>query len=158
MAEKSELAQIEEQMLQAWKDEGTFQASMDRNKGKETFSFYDGPPFANGLPHFGHSLVTSIKDSVLRYKTMRGYYVPRRNGWDCHGLPVEYAIEKEFGVSGKKQIMELGLEKFNAACRASIFTYKEQWEELLQRLAAGASTTTTTRPLIVITPRVSGGR
>lgn len=134
MADKSELAQIEEQMLQTWKDEGTFQASMDRNKGKETFSFYDGPPFANGLPHFGHSLVTSIKDSVLRYKTMRGYYVPRRNGWDCHGLPVEYAIEKEFGVSGKKQIMELGLEKFNAACRASIFTYKEQWEELLQRL------------------------
>lgn len=131
---KSELATIEEQMLQTWKDEGTFQASMDRNKDKEVFSFYDGPPFANGLPHFGHSLVTSIKDSVLRYKTMRGYYVPRRNGWDCHGLPVEYAIEKEFGVSGKKQIMELGLEKFNAACRASIFTYKEQWEELLQRL------------------------
>ncbi len=134
MADKSELATIEEQLLQTWKDEGTFEQSMKQREGAEVFSFFDGPPFANGLPHFGHSLVTSIKDSVLRYKTMRGYYVPRRNGWDCHGLPVEYAIEKEFGVSGKKQIMELGLEKFNAACRASIFTYKEQWEELLQRL------------------------
>jgi len=134
MAEKSELAKIEEQMLQIWKDEGTFEQSMKQREDAETFSFYDGPPFANGLPHFGHSLVTSIKDSVLRYKTMRGYNVPRRNGWDCHGLPVEYAIEKQFGVSGKKQIMELGLEKFNAVCRDSIFSFKGQWEEQLQRL------------------------
>lgn len=134
MADKSQLAQIEEQMLETWRNEETFEKSLEKNRNKETFSFYDGPPFANGLPHFGHSLVTSIKDSVLRYKTMRGYNVPRRNGWDCHGLPVEYAIEKQFGVSGKKQIMELGLEKFNAACRESIFTYKGEWEQLLQRL------------------------
>src|SRR3954471_11623490 len=130
----SSFAEQEEAMLKLWEQEKTFQKSIDQRKGAETFSFYDGPPFANGLPHFGHSLVTSIKDSVLRYKTMRGYYVPRRNGWDCHGLPVEYAIEKEFGVSGKKQIMELGLEKFNAACRDSIFQYKAEWEVLLQRL------------------------
>jgi isoleucyl-tRNA synthetase len=131
---KSNLALIEEDMHDVWAKEDTFQKSMDQRQGGPYFSFYDGPPFANGLPHFGHSLVTSIKDSVLRYKTMRGYYVPRRNGWDCHGLPVEYAIEKEFGVSGKKQILELGLEKFNQACNDSIFKYKGEWEVLLRRL------------------------
>lgn len=131
---KSNLATIEESIQALWDKEKTFEQSMDNRKGGPYFSFYDGPPFANGLPHFGHSLVTSIKDSVLRYKTMRGFYVPRRNGWDCHGLPVEYAIEKEFGVSGKKQILELGLEKFNNACRDSIFKYKGEWEVLLQRL------------------------
>src|SRR3990167_5686407 len=104
MPNKSQQAQIEEEMLEKWGKEKTFQKSLENRKGKEPFTFYDGPPFANGLPHFGHSLVTSIKDSMLRYKTMRGYYVPRRNGWDCHGLPVEYDVEKQFGVSGKKQI------------------------------------------------------
>ncbi len=131
---KSNLAEIEELMLALWKKENTFQKSMDQRKDGEFFSFYDGPPFANGLPHFGHSLVTSIKDSVLRYKTMRGYYVPRRNGWDCHGLPVEYAIEKELGISGKKQIVDYGIDKFNQACSDSIFQYKGDWEVLLQRL------------------------
>lgn len=131
---KSNLAIIEENILSTWQKEGTFQQSIEQRQSKPYFSFYDGPPFANGLPHFGHSLVTSIKDSVLRYKTMQGYYVPRRNGWDCHGLPVEFAIEKEFGVSGKKQILELGLEKFNNACNDSIFKYKGEWEVLLQRL------------------------
>src|ERR1035437_10844597 len=130
---KSQFSQIEEEILGAWQKEKTFEKSVSQHEGKERFNFNDAPPFANGLPHFGHSLVTGIKDSILRYKTMRGYYVPRRNGWDCHGLPVEYAIEKEFGVSGKKQILELGLEKFNAACRASIFTYKADWEIFLNR-------------------------
>lgn len=133
-ANKSPQVQIEEEMLARWQAEGTFEKSIAQREGQPYFSFYDGPPFANGLPHFGHILASSIKDSMLRYKTMRGYYVPRRNGWDCHGLPVEYAIEKQFGVSGKKQIMELGLDKFNAACRDSIFQYKSEWERLLQRL------------------------
>lgn len=132
--QKSNLAKIEEAVLAKWQAEKTFEKSIEQRQSKPYFSFYDGPPFANGLPHFGHSLVTSIKDSVLRYKTMQGYYVPRRNGWDCHGLPVEFAIEKEFGVSGKKQILELGLEKFNNACNDSIFKYKGEWEVLLQRL------------------------
>ncbi len=132
--EKSQQAKLEEQILALWTKEDTFAQSMQQRKGQPVYSFYDGPPFANGLPHFGHSLVTSIKDSMLRYKTMRGYYVPRRNGWDCHGLPVEFAIEKEFGVSGKKQILELGIEKFNAACSDSVFQYKGEWEELLKRL------------------------
>ncbi len=123
----------EEEILKLWAKEKTFEKSLANRKGKPYFSFYDGPPFANGLPHFGHSLVTGIKDSMLRYKTMRGYYVPRRNGWDCHGLPVEYDVEKQFGVSGKKQILELGLEKFNGACRDSIFRYKADWEAFLER-------------------------
>lgn len=132
--QKSQLANIEEQMLDIWRTEDTFKKSLEKNKqtGK-VFNFYDGPPFANGLPHFGHTLVTSIKDSLGRYKTMQGYYVERRNGWDCHGLPVEFAIEKQFGVSGKKQILDLGLEKFNSACRDSIFMYKGEWEQFFKR-------------------------
>lgn len=130
---KSATALAEEAILETWVREKTFERSVLQRQGADYFNFNDGPPFANGLPHFGHSLVTGIKDSILRYKTMRGYYVPRRNGWDCHGLPVEYAIEKDFGISGKKQILDLGLEKFNAACRDSIFTYKADWETFLSR-------------------------
>lgn len=131
---KSPQASTEEEVQKKWQKEHTFEESVKNREGKEYFSFYDGPPFANGEPHFGHILASSIKDSMLRYKTMRGLYVPRRNGWDCHGLPVEFSIEKEFSVSGKKQILELGLDKFNSACRDSIFKYKGLFEEQLQRL------------------------
>lgn len=131
---KSATALAEQQILSRWAHDNTFDKSVNQRQKQPYFAFNDGPPFANGLPHFGHSLVTSIKDSVLRYKTMRGLYVPRRNGWDCHGLPVEYDVEKEFRVSGKKQILELGLAKFNAACRESIFRYKGEWEEFLARI------------------------
>src|SRR6478752_555264 len=120
-AQAADFPAFEAEMLKVWSTEHTFEKSLQQRQGAKRFSFYDGPPFANGLPHFGHSLVTSIKDALGRYQTMKGQYVERRNGWDCHGLPVEFAIEKEFGVSGKKQILELGLEKFNAACRDSIF-------------------------------------
>ncbi len=131
--DRSVFAQREEQILDVWNKESTFAESLKQREGKDVFTFYDGPPFANGLPHFGHTLVTSIKDSVGRYKTMRGYYVERKNGWDCHGLPVEFAIEKQFGVSGKKQILDLGLDKFNAACRESVFMYKSEWEQFFAR-------------------------
>ncbi len=125
---------VEEAMLKAWQDEGTFAATLQKTKNGKPFSFYDGPPFANGLPHFGHSLVTSIKDSIGRFQTMKGRYVERRNGWDCHGLPVEFEIEKQFNVVGKQQIMELGLEKFNNACRDSVFKYKSDWESYFDRI------------------------
>lgn len=138
--EKSRVALSEEAMLATWQQEKTFEQSLVIRKGAPVFSFYDGPPFANGLPHFGHTLVTSIKDSLGRYKTMRGYYVERRNGWDCHGLPVEFAIEKQFGVSGKKQILELGLDTFNAACRASVFAYKSDWEQFFSRVGRWTDT------------------
>src|SRR3972149_11802301 len=90
---KSATAWAEEKVLAAWEKEKPCEESVKRRAGVDYFAFNDGPPFANGLPHFGHSLVTAIKDSMLRYKTMRGFYVPRRNGWDCHGLPVEYDVE-----------------------------------------------------------------
>jgi len=125
---------VEEEVLAQWQKEKTFEKSLAKTKDGQPFSFYDGPPFANGLPHFGHSLVTSIKDSIGRYQTMRGRFVQRRNGWDCHGLPVEFEIEKKFNVSGKKQIMDLGLDKFNQACRESVFTYKSDWEDFFDRI------------------------
>ncbi len=131
---------FEAEMLKVWNDEKTFETSLKQREGAQRYSFYDGPPFANGLPHFGHSLVTSIKDSLGRYHTMKGEYVERRNGWDCHGLPVEFAIEKELDVSGKKQIMELGLQKFNDACRASVFKYKGEWEEFFRRIGRWTDT------------------
>lgn len=133
-SQKSQYAQKEEQILDFWNKNHIFEKSISNRTDAPIFSFYDGPPFANGLPHFGHSLVTSIKDAIGRYKTMRGYKVDRRNGWDCHGLPVEFAIEKQFGVSGKKQILDLGLDKFNAACRASVFQYKGEWEAFFERI------------------------
>lgn len=125
---------VEEEVLKLWEKEKTFEKSLQKTKQGKPFSFYDGPPFANGLPHFGHSLVTSIKDSIGRFQTMRGRYVQRRNGWDCHGLPVEFEIEKKFNVSGKKQITELGIDKFNQACRDSVFTYKNEWEDFFDRI------------------------
>ncbi|MEI6237506.1 MAG: isoleucine--tRNA ligase, partial [Candidatus Saccharibacteria bacterium] len=140
LEQKSKFAEDEERILDLWDKEQTFKKSLDNRRGSPIFSFYDGPPFANGMPHFGHSLVTSIKDSIGRYKTMRGYYVERRNGWDCHGLPVEFAIEKQFGVSGKKQILELGLEKFNSACRDSVFNYKSDWEQFFTRIGRWTDT------------------
>jgi isoleucyl-tRNA synthetase len=139
-AKKSTFAETEEKILDIWAREDTFKKSLSNREGSKRFNFYDGPPFANGMPHFGHSLVTSIKDSIGRYKTMQGYYVERRNGWDCHGLPVEFAIEKQFGVSGKKQILDLGLDKFNAACRESVFLYKNEWEQFFKRMGRWTDT------------------
>jgi isoleucyl-tRNA synthetase len=137
-SKKHFLADIEEDMLSIWEKEGTFQASLKRREGSELFNFYDGPPFANGLPHYGHLVQTTIKDSVTRYKTMRGYYVPRRVGWDTHGLPVEYAIEKEHGFKGKQDILKYGVDKFNAECRESVFAYKDVWEKMFRRVGRWA--------------------
>jgi isoleucyl-tRNA synthetase len=129
---------LEAQMLETWDKEKTFEASLENREGAKRFSFYDGPPFANGLPHYGHVLALTIKDSMTRYKTMRGYYVPRRNGWDTHGLPVEFEVEKQLGISGKRQILEMGIDKFNAAARASVMKYKNEWEELMTRIGRWA--------------------
>lgn len=132
------LAEIEEQLLSTWESEKTFEKSLENRKGAQTFSFYDGPPFANGVPHYGHLVQTTIKDSMTRYKTMQGYYVPRRVGWDTHGLPVEYAIEKEHGFRGKRDIVEYGIDKFNAECRESVFKYKDVWEKMFKRVGRWA--------------------
>ncbi|QQR55094.1 class I tRNA ligase family protein [Candidatus Peregrinibacteria bacterium] len=132
---KTHLPDVEHKHLEYWKAAKIFERSVEQRKGCEKYVFFDGPPFANGLPHYGHIMANALKDAVTRYFTMRGYYVPRTNGWDCHGLPVEYEIEKELGLSGRKDILEMGVEQFNTKCRESVFRYTAQWEELLNRIA-----------------------
>ncbi len=132
---KQSFPKLEHEMLDFWEKEKIFEKSVEARKEDEKYVFFDGPPFANGLPHYGHILANSLKDAVTRYWTMKGYYVPRTNGWDCHGLPVEYEIEKEAGLSGRKDIEELGVAKFNTMCRESVFRYTKEWEGLLKRIA-----------------------
>src|SRR5690625_5177838 len=110
-----------------WKNEDTFNKSILNREGKETYVFYEGPPTANGLPHTGHVLGRVIKDFVARYKTMQGYQVIRKAGWDTHGLPVELGVEKKIGISGKQEIEAYGVEKFIEACKESVFDYERQW-------------------------------
>lgn len=131
---KTHLPDVEHKHLEYWKASKIFERSVEARKGNEKFVFFDGPPFANGLPHYGHIMANSLKDAVTRYFTMKGFYVPRTNGWDCHGLPVEYEIEKELGLSGRKDIVDMGVEQFNTKCRESVFRYTAQWEELLTRI------------------------
>jgi isoleucyl-tRNA synthetase len=140
MAEQKKhfLAEIEEKLLDTWEKERTFEKSLENRQDGKLFSFYDGPPFANGMPHYGHLEQTTIKDSVTRYKTMQGYYVPRRVGWDTHGLPVEFEIEKKHGFKGKKDILAYGIDKFNEECRASVFQYKDIWEQMFRRVGRWA--------------------
>ena len=128
------LPEMEQAVLNYWQENKIFEKSLGAGKGKPKFTFYDGPPFANGLPHYGHILAMSIKDLIVRYKTMRGYYVPRRNGWDTHGLPVEYQLEKELGISGKKAIEEYGIAKFNEAARRSVMKYADVWRATIERM------------------------
>src|SRR5687767_10353834 len=130
---------LEQDVLGYWKDDETFQASIDRNpagaNGDNEFVFYDGPPFANGLPHYGHLLTGYVKDVVPRYQTMRGKHVERRFGWDTHGMPAEYEAEKQLGITQKHEIDELGIEKFNEACRTSVLQYTDQWRDYVTRQA-----------------------
>ena len=126
---------IEERVLQYWRDERIFEESVTRRSGAEDYVFYDGPPFANGLPHYGHLVTGYVKDVVPRYQTMRGRHVPRRFGWDCHGLPAELEGEKQLGISGRHQILEYGMQKFNDFCRQSVQRYTEEWQEIVHRQA-----------------------
>ncbi len=127
--------EIEESVLASWARDETFPASVDQRQGGPDFVFYDGPPFANGLPHYGHLLTGFVKDAIPRYRTMRGHRVERRFGWDCHGLPAEVEAEKELGVSGRQRITELGIERFNDHCRTSVMRYTEAWEHYITRQA-----------------------
>lgn len=124
--------QIEEKIIEKWKSEKIFEKSI---KGDEDFVFYDGPPFANGLPHYGHLLTGFQKDVVGRYWTMKGKKVERRFGWDCHGLPAEMGAEKDLGISGKVAIENYGVEKFNAYCKESVLKYTSEWEYYVNRQA-----------------------
>jgi isoleucyl-tRNA synthetase len=126
--------EIEERVHQRWREERSFERSVtQRPAGANEFVFYDGPPFANGLPHFGHLLTSYVKDVVPRYQTLRGRRVERRFGWDCHGLPAELEAEKQLGISGRKAIQDYGIERFNEFCRTSVLRYTEQWQEVVTR-------------------------
>ncbi|MDP3052824.1 MAG: class I tRNA ligase family protein [bacterium] len=131
-------SELEEKVLKFWQENKIFEKSLERRAKKPLFSFYDGPPFANGLPHYGHILATVIKDATTRFWTMAGFRVERRVGWDTHGLPVETEIEKQLNLKGKKDIEKFGIEKFNAACRDSVFRYKKEWEKTLERVGRWA--------------------
>jgi isoleucyl-tRNA synthetase len=127
--------ELEQQVLEYWQRDDTFRASIARRDGAPEYVFYDGPPFANGLPHYGHLLTGYVKDIVPRYRTMRGYKVERRFGWDTHGLPAELEVQRQLGITDKAQIEEMGIEKFNAACRASVLRYTEEWQAYVTRQA-----------------------
>lgn len=125
---------LEQGILELWKARDVFRRSLEDTQGKPGFVFYEGPPTANGLPHNGHVLTRVVKDLFPRYKTMRGFHVERRAGWDTHGLPVEVEVEKELRISGKEAILEYGVERFAEKCLESVFRYTEEWEHLTQRI------------------------
>ena len=131
VSQQSEFPKIEEANLRFWEENNTFKKSVDNRKGSPEFIFYDGPPFATGLPHYGHLLAGTIKDVIPRYQTMRGKYCERTFGWDCHGLPVEYEMEKQLKLSGKREIENYGVDNFNEACRGIVLRYTSEWERIL---------------------------
>ncbi|MDP3726145.1 MAG: class I tRNA ligase family protein [bacterium] len=131
---KSLVAQKEEEILSFWNTHHIFEKSLKKKSPKGSFVFYDGPPFATGLPHYGHLLASTIKDVIPRYKTMRGYNVRRQWGWDCHGLPIENLIEAEFGLERKKDIEKFGIGEFNRAAQNSVLRYDSEWKKIIPRI------------------------
>ena len=135
VASRADYPAIERAILARWEQEDTFARSVENRPESDPYLFYDGPPFANGLPHYGHLLTGYVKDVVPRYQTMRGRRVERRFGWDCHGLPAEMESEKELGVSGRRNIIDFGIDKFNQHCRTSVLRYTQQWRDYVTRQA-----------------------
>ena len=134
VANKIDFPALEKGILSFWADANIFKKSLAQRLGQPEFVFYDGPPFATGLPHYGHLLAGTIKDIIPRYRTMRGNYVERRFGWDCHGLPVEYEMEQELAISGKQDIEKLGVDVFNEKCRSIVFRYTKEWQQVVTRI------------------------
>lgn len=134
MHKQQGLPELEQAVLAFWRDEEIFQKVVDARRDAKPFVFYDGPPFTTGLPHYGHILQMAIKDAVLRYKTMQGFRVPRKIGWDTHGLPVEYELEKELKLSGKREIEAFGIDKFVEAARGIVLRCTDQWKHTMERM------------------------
>ncbi|MGA2667241.1 MAG: isoleucine--tRNA ligase [Patescibacteria group bacterium] len=131
---KKPIPELEQDILDFWEKNRIFEKSLENRQDHPNFSFYDGPPFANGLPHYGHILAMTIKDTMTRFKTMEGFYVPRRGGWDTHGLPVEFELEKELGISGKNEIEKYGVARFNQKARESVMHYTKEWIKTIKRM------------------------
>ena len=134
VSSKVDLAAEEKKIAAFWQEKKVFNQSNEQYRNQREFAFYDGPPFANGLPHYGHLLANTIKDVVPRYWNMKGYFIERRFGWDCHGLPVEYEIEKKQGLSGRQDILNLGIDRFNELCRKSVLHYTGEWKKTIDSL------------------------
>ncbi len=134
VSNKVAFPQMEEAVLAFWQENATFEKSLKKNEGGERYTFYDGPPFATGLPHYGHLLAGTIKDIVPRYQTMRGKYVERRFGWDTHGLPIEALAQEALGVAGAPEIKALGIDKFNEQCRSMVLKYVSEWKKTVTRM------------------------
>lgn len=124
----------EEKIGKQWEDIDAFQRSLELTKDLPPFAFFDGPPFATGTPHYGHLLASTVKDIIPRYATMKGHHVERRFGWDTHGLPVEHEIDKKLGITGKDDVMNMGIDKYNAECRSIVMRYAGEWRETISRL------------------------
>ncbi|MGH3186641.1 MAG: isoleucine--tRNA ligase [Streptosporangiaceae bacterium] len=135
-----DLPELEHEILTRWQDAGIFERSLKQTEGGPTWTFYEGPPTANGLPGVHHVEARTFKDLFPRFRTMRGFHVPRKGGWDCHGLPVEVAVEKELGLSGKKDIEAYGVAEFNARCRESVLRYVDAWLDMSRRMGYWADT------------------
>ena len=135
VSNKIQFPDLEREILQFWREEQIFQKSIDQRPEDRPFIFYDGPPFATGLPHYGHLLAGTIKDVIPRYKTMRNFKVERRFGWDTHGLPVEYEVEQDLKLNGAEDIREFGVGNFNEACRSIVLRYTSEWRETVDRMA-----------------------
>jgi isoleucyl-tRNA synthetase len=132
-----DFAKEEEKTLAMWRSIDAFQSSLKLNEKKPAFTFYDGPPFATGLPHYGHILAGTIKDTITRFQHMKGHHVERRFGWDCHGLPVEYEIDKKLGITGPDDITGpngMGIRKYNEECRSIVSRYSTEWREIIERM------------------------
>ncbi len=132
---KPDFPKLEEEILKFWEDNKIFEKSLVQTQNGQPYTFYDGPPFATGLPHYGHILASTIKDLIPRYQTMKGRFVRRRWGWDTHGLPIEEIVERKLGISGKKDIEKLGIAKFNETCRSMVMEYVGEWRKTVRRIA-----------------------
>lgn len=133
--DKIDFFEEENKIAQFWKDNEVFRNSLKQSFTNERFTFFDGPPFATGLPHYGHVLAGTVKDIVTRFAHQSGHYVSRRFGWDCHGLPVEYEIDKLLNIQGPKDVLKMGIDKYNAECRKIVMRYANEWEIIMGRLA-----------------------
>ena len=133
LSEKA-IAQLQLEQAKQWEEEDLLHKCVTTRAGMPSFGFYEGPPTANGRPGIHHVIARTLKDSVCRYKTMQGFEVKRKAGWDTHGLPVEIEVEKMLGMSGKQDIEKYGIKEFNAKCRESVFTYEGMWREMTERM------------------------
>ena len=134
VSNKNDFPSMEEEILQKWESDDTFKKSISNRIGSKDYVFYDGPPFATGLPHYGHLLAGTIKDIIPRYQTMRGNRVERRFGWDCHGLPIEALAQEALNLAGSPAIVETGVDVFNEQCRSMVSTYVKDWEKTVTRM------------------------